>query len=965
MSPPPLEHLFRDFLTTGNEDALALWMRRSGPPLRQLALRLGATTADVEDLVQETFVAAIHGADRYDADRPMLPWLKGILTFRAARLARDEVRRTHHYQASTQNAPTAMPAPDHAHVELDGDVREAIDDLPEQYHEPLTQYLLAQRSPVEIAESMGVKRATVRVRLHRGLQRLRDALRRWGAMMLIALFGRKATAGTGARVAVVLLMTLAAFYTWPADAAAAPGASEAAAFTDVDEPGPTPSARNRAIDRTLVATDPVAAVALGTLVIRVQHAQKDPVANVGIAIEPAFGKDPVLHRRTYVTDEQGSVICADLAAGTWNVMTDRGQHATIDVARGAQEQVLTVVGGQRVTGAVVDDRGQPAANALIWLSRGSDGPWRGHDVTQTDAVGRFELDNVPVGAFLAARHPHYSRSAPQKIGSFSEQVTLQLAAPGGRIALQVHDRNGQPVGDAMVFVGDAMDATPLWLAQGAAPWCPPPFTGRTDARGKFVTAALATGEHPVFVRAPGYAPYRAVVRVDARTMQNHPVKLSAGAKVRGVVRDTHGNGISNAMVVFRHNDVSASIDACSDPDGRFVFECLPTGAGQILAKASGFAVGTTHVDLQLQDQDCAVTLAATHDIVGSVLVDGREPPRGTLVRATWPPSALRDTTAIAPVEDLGRFVFANATTASRPTLRIRLGEEPIWRDVDEYAVWQERELSLHIPPAFQATGWIRGRCLGDDGKAIANARIHVCGNGRWSEVGRTDASGCYRIGPLAPASYRVFAESTQRDAPTVVTDTVALLANTERHVDLTARASGQAAIELRRQDGKPVTDVLLTIQRTDLHRRFAIANEANVVQCLEAGDYVLSVMGSSVMWIDEHRFTVRPGAVTPVSVELQPAHRCTLALTGFPPRADNRPSTVVIRSVADEHSQPTVTLLPDAPLRIGAVLAPGSYWLEHTGVDGSAWRGSFDVATVQEALQPIIVPFAQNLQAKR
>lgn len=959
VSPPPLEQLFREFFTTGNEDSLALWMRRSGPPLRQLGLRLGASAEDVEDLVQETFVAAIQGADRYDPERPMLPWLKGILTFRAARLARDEVRRKHHYQASTSSTQDSSPAPDHAHVELDGDVRQAIDDLPEQYREPLTQYLLAQRSPVEIAEAMGVKRATVRVRLHRGLQRLRDALRRWGAMVLAVLFGRRAAAATAARVAVVLCLTLAALYSWPADLVEDPQVSHAAARETARGDEARGSSGGQVVERVAVTGPNTKAISrVGTVVIRTQHRHNDPVRGVGVAFEPAFGKDPVLHRRTLVTDELGTAVCADVPVGTWRVQTDRGQQMTIEVTAGAQEHVLTVAGGRHVVGTVVDQASKPVADALVWLSRGVDGPWRGTAVVQTDADGHFELDNVPVGAFLAARHSRHARGAPQKVAPGDEHVFLQLAGVGGRVALRVTDV-GRPVADAVVFVGDAMDATPLWLAQGAAPWCPPPFTGRTNARGEFVAEGLEPGEHPVFVRAPGHAPYRAVVRVDALVTRWHDARLLRGATVRGIVCDTAGQGISNALVIFRHDDSSASIDACSDPQGRFVFECLPVGSGQVLAKASGFAVGASHVDLQTREHDCEVTLAATHDLVGRVLLEGRAPPRGSLLRAIWPPSALRDSTAVAPIDADGRFVFANAVTGNRPLMRIRLGDEPVWRDVDPYAEWHSQELTLRIPGAFVATSWISGRCLGDDGMAIANARIHVCRDGRWGEVGRTDVTGYYRIGPLPAASYRVFAEATQRDSPTVVTDAFTLAAHSDRRVDLTATPSGVVAIDLRRRDGKPLTDVLWTVQRVDLHRRFAVGNQARMRQRLEAGDYVLSVMGSSVAWIDEHRFTIAPGAATSVSVALQPAHRCTLVLAGFPPRAEDRATTVVIRSVADKDSKPTVTVLPDAPLRLGAVLAPGSYWLEHTALDGSSWRGNFDVATAQEALEPILVSFAQ------
>ena len=194
MPSPPLEQLYRHFLATGDEAALEQCMRRAGPTLRRLARRLGASSDDADDLVQETFVAAIQGADRYDTARPLLPWLKGILTFRAARLARDEVRRRDHYRRSQELREDHSEDPAAFAAELDADVRAAIDDLPERYREPLARYLLAQQSPLEIAQRLGVERATVRTQLHRGLQRLREALRRWALLLLLTLFGRPARA---------------------------------------------------------------------------------------------------------------------------------------------------------------------------------------------------------------------------------------------------------------------------------------------------------------------------------------------------------------------------------------------------------------------------------------------------------------------------------------------------------------------------------------------------------------------------------------------------------------------------------------------------------------------------------------------------------------------------------------------------------------------------------------------------
>ena len=49
------------------------------PRLLRMALHLGRDPGDAEDLVQATFLTAIEKAATYDASRPLLPWLTGIL----------------------------------------------------------------------------------------------------------------------------------------------------------------------------------------------------------------------------------------------------------------------------------------------------------------------------------------------------------------------------------------------------------------------------------------------------------------------------------------------------------------------------------------------------------------------------------------------------------------------------------------------------------------------------------------------------------------------------------------------------------------------------------------------------------------------------------------------------------------------------------------------------------------------
>src|SRR5689334_19865871 len=73
--------------------ARTLYRTHVGRVHRCVARILGATDSDVEDVVQQTFLAAIDAADRFDGRSSVGTWLIGIATRRALDQTRDRWRR--------------------------------------------------------------------------------------------------------------------------------------------------------------------------------------------------------------------------------------------------------------------------------------------------------------------------------------------------------------------------------------------------------------------------------------------------------------------------------------------------------------------------------------------------------------------------------------------------------------------------------------------------------------------------------------------------------------------------------------------------------------------------------------------------------------------------------------------------------------------------------------------------------
>jgi RNA polymerase sigma-70 factor (ECF subfamily) len=164
-------------VAAGDDTALRELFGRHAPWLA-VRLRVVLPAADVEDVVQETFLAAWRGARGYRPQGACGGWLWGIARRQAALLLRR--------QGPADQAVTALPAdlaagPDPAETALArADLAVAVAALgpagsPER---EVWRLMYEQDRPVaEVAELLGVPPGTVKSRAHRVRRLLRAALR--------------------------------------------------------------------------------------------------------------------------------------------------------------------------------------------------------------------------------------------------------------------------------------------------------------------------------------------------------------------------------------------------------------------------------------------------------------------------------------------------------------------------------------------------------------------------------------------------------------------------------------------------------------------------------------------------------------------------------------------------------------------------------------------------------------------
>ena len=182
--PPPLRHApsrsfadlaFARFQSSRDPEDLATVVRETAPPLFHAARAMTRDEDAAEDLVQNTFVAAIDGAQSYDPRHPVVPWLLGILTNRARRRRRRE-RRSPDPGRLRREAPLPDPSEALAEREFVRAVERAVQILPRTYRAVVDLHLRVGLTPLEISERLQRPRSTVRTQLARGLSKLRRAL---------------------------------------------------------------------------------------------------------------------------------------------------------------------------------------------------------------------------------------------------------------------------------------------------------------------------------------------------------------------------------------------------------------------------------------------------------------------------------------------------------------------------------------------------------------------------------------------------------------------------------------------------------------------------------------------------------------------------------------------------------------------------------------------------------------------
>jgi RNA polymerase sigma-70 factor (ECF subfamily) len=468
--------------------------------LRSLARGLCFDPESAEDLIQETWLAALTSGMRLD--RAPTPWLARVARNLAAENRVRSVRRGQREARAARARAKAAPSAEEVALR-ESARREAIDAVL-SLHEPYRSVLLLRYyddlPPRRVARIRGVPVETVRSQLRRGLAQVRERLdrahggdrRSWAlALLPLALpayalvptltraaLGAKARLGAFA-IVLVIGATLAAVWSpelggprragpvaAPAEAPATTSARAAPASAAPEDlaAGGTPAADAPAAELRGLVLDPAGKVAPGARVI--VHP-----SDVRASVDP----DAVAPPAVAVTAGPDGRFVASLpeAAPLLGVVATLPSHApaiVFDVEPG-RDVVLRLGERSFLPGLVVDADNRPVPGATV-RARTLVGAVARETTTWSDAAGRFAVENPE--AFGQAAHtgiagvvmvdvraPGYAPlvALDQRFGARGAQDDLVLVLQrGGQLRGRLVDAaTGTPIAGAPVV---------LWSAAG-------------------------------------------------------------------------------------------------------------------------------------------------------------------------------------------------------------------------------------------------------------------------------------------------------------------------------------------------------------------------------------------------------------------------------------------------------------------------------------------------------------------
>ena len=167
----------------GDREAFEALVRRTERRIGALAFRWLGDAHEALDLVQEIYVRLYENFDKYDTARPFWPWFLRLATHAAMNHLRSRKRRPltlvpfEEEQFDPADPDAVNPAEKVVRDAEAGALQELFEEMPEEYRAILGLRYTESMSYGEIGEVLGLPAGTVKNRLFRAREMLKDLVR--------------------------------------------------------------------------------------------------------------------------------------------------------------------------------------------------------------------------------------------------------------------------------------------------------------------------------------------------------------------------------------------------------------------------------------------------------------------------------------------------------------------------------------------------------------------------------------------------------------------------------------------------------------------------------------------------------------------------------------------------------------------------------------------------------------------
>lgn len=160
----------------GDRQAYALLLEEYKSPIYNLAYRMTGNREDADDLTQDTFIQAYQHLWRYDTSKKFFTWLYTL----SLNLIRNHLRKKRKYNKSSEEVSALSLADKNPSAEErlieDQEISSYLLRLEEDLRALLIMKYKQELSFEEIAEITGKSLSAVKMRVYRGLERLKQLM---------------------------------------------------------------------------------------------------------------------------------------------------------------------------------------------------------------------------------------------------------------------------------------------------------------------------------------------------------------------------------------------------------------------------------------------------------------------------------------------------------------------------------------------------------------------------------------------------------------------------------------------------------------------------------------------------------------------------------------------------------------------------------------------------------------------